>query len=213
MRKDSGLLKISEIAEKAKVLPSTIRHYTDLGLIQFATTTEGGHRLYHETETLAQLSRIKRLAARGASLPEIKSELGGKGKKRILVVDDEPEVSDFVSDALKDRQPDCEVRVARDGFTAGRVLSDYVPDLVVLDLMLPGVDGFEVCRQIRADQNLLGVKILAVTGYDTAQNVRRIMEAGADACMAKPLEHKEFLKTAGRLLNVEFSFATNTPQT
>jgi two-component system, OmpR family, response regulator len=203
-RKEAGLLKISEVAEKANVLASTIRQYTDLGLLQFAATTDGGHRLYHETETLAQLARIKRLAARGLSLPDIKSELSGGGKKRVLVVDDELEVCELVSDALKDRFP-CEVRVARDGFSAGRVLSDFVPDLVVLDLMLPGVDGFEVCRQIRADETFLGAKILAVTGYDTPENARRILDAGADMYLTKPIDTRELLKTVAGLLKVDLS--------
>lgn len=205
-RKEVGLLKISEVAEKASVLASTIRHYTDMGLLQFAATTDGGHRLYHESETLAQLARIKRLAARGLSLPDIKTELSGGGKKRILVVDDELEVCELVADALKDRFPS-EVRIARDGFSAGRVLSDFVPDLVVLDLMLPGVDGFEVCRQIRADDTFLGTKILAVTGYDTPENARRILDAGADMYLTKPLDTRELLKVVAGLLKVELTKA------
>lgn len=203
-RKEEGLLKISEVAEKASVLASTIRHYTDLGLLKFAATTEGGHRLYHETETLAQLARIKRLAARGLSLPQIKEELSGGGHKRLMVVDDEQEVCDLVVDALKDRYP-FEIRVARDGFSAGRILGDYVPDLVVLDLMLPGVDGFEVCRQIRADENLKFAKILAVTGYDTPENLRKIMDAGADMYLTKPLDTRELVKVVQSLLKIEFS--------
>jgi CheY-like chemotaxis protein len=203
-RRDTGLLKISEVAEKANVLASTIRHYTDLGLLRYAATTEGGHRLYDETETLLQLARIKRLAARGFPLPQIKAELSGKGDKRVLVVDDEPEVGDLVTDVLKDRRP-FDIRVARDGFTAGRILGDFVPDLVVLDLMLPGVDGFEVCRQIRADENLAGVKILAVTGYDTPQNYQRIMDAGADMYLTKPLDAHELLRAVGKLLQLTWT--------
>jgi CheY-like chemotaxis protein len=203
-QRDEGLLKISEIAEKANVLSSTIRHYTDLGLIQFAATTEGGHRLYHETETLMQLARIKRLAARGVALPEIKNHLSGKGVKRILVVDDELEVQDLVVDVLKDRRP-FELQAARDGFTAGRILSDFIPDLIILDIMLPGVNGFDICRQIRADVDLQAVKILAITGYDTPENLKKITEAGADMYLSKPLEVRELLKAVGQLLNIDWN--------
>jgi DNA-binding response OmpR family regulator len=149
------------------------------------------------------MARIKRLSARGLSLPEIKSELGKEAKKRILVVDDEQEVGDLIIDTLVDRYP-FDIRVARDGFTAGMVLADYSPDLVVLDLMLPGVNGFDVCRQIRADQNLAGTKILAVTGYDTPENLRRIMEAGADMYMTKPMDTAEILKAVGQLLGIDW---------
>jgi CheY-like chemotaxis protein len=203
-RKEGGLLKISEIAEKANVLPSTIRHYTDLGLLRFAATTDGGHRLYDESDTLAQLSRIKRLAARGLSLPDIKAELGGNSKKRVLVVDDEVEVCDVVKDALTDRYP-FEIRAVNDGFSAGRLLAEFVPDLVVLDLMLPGMDGFEVCRQIRADSSFSGTRILAVTGYDTPENARMIMEAGADGYLTKPLEVRDLLRKVAELLNIDMA--------
>ncbi|MBI4397395.1 MAG: response regulator [Elusimicrobia bacterium] len=205
IRRDEGLLKISEVAEEAKVLPSTIRHYTDLGLLQFAATTEGGHRLYHAQDTLTRLSRVKALSKRGLSLPQIKDELNLlSGKKRVLVVDDEPEVGELISDALKDR-PRFEVRVAMDGFAAGRALGEFLPDLVVLDLMLPGVNGFEVCKIIRADEGLTGVKILAVTGYSTPENVRTILQAGADKCLAKPMDLSEVLKSIGDLLNIDLT--------
>lgn len=204
IRKSDGLLKISEVAEKAGVLASTIRHYTDIGLIQFAATTDGGHRLYHETETLGQLARIKRLASRGLSLPDIKKELTGHGTKRILIVDDEIEVCDLVKDVLEGRHS-FDIKAVHDGFSAGRVLGDFVPDLVVLDLMLPGVNGFEVCKQIRSDSSLLATKILAVTGYDTPENARKIMEAGADEYLTKPLEAAPLLKAAGKLLALDLS--------
>jgi CheY-like chemotaxis protein len=206
--KDESLLKISEVAKKASVLPSTIRHYTDLGLLRYAATTEGGHRLYDAEETLNRLNRIKRMAARGLSLPDIKADFLGGGKKRVAVVDDEQDVRDLVVDTLKDRHP-FDIQVAQDGFSAGKLLAEFVPDLVVLDLMLPGLDGFEVCRQIRKDPELKDTKIIAVTGYDTAENVRRIMEAGANVCLAKPLEPAQILKAVGELLAITWKTPVN----
>lgn len=202
--REEALLKISEIAEKAKVLPSTIRHYTDIGLLKFAATTEGGHRLYDEAETISQMARVKLMAARGLSLPQIRVELGPDAKKRVLVVDDEPEVGDVVKDSLSSRHP-FDIRIAMDGFTAGRMMLDVLPDLVILDLMLPGVNGFDVCKQIRADEALRAAKILAVTGYDTPENVRKIMDAGADAYLVKPFDTKDLLRSVGKLLSLELS--------
>jgi len=200
---NNGLLKISEVAERAGVLTSTIRHYTDLGLLKYATTTDGGHRLYDAQDTLATLSRIKRLSSRGFSLSQIKDELLSAGsKKHIVVVDDEPEIGDFIEALLSGKFPH-EIKFAMDGFTAGRILSEYTPDIVILDLMLPGVDGFQVCKQIRSDENLKNVKILAITGYDTPENAKKIIEAGADVYLVKPLEAKPTLKKICELLNVE----------
>src|SRR5206468_11717791 len=105
--------------------------------------TDGGHRLYARTEVLGRLARVQALSRRGLKLPEIKAELEKKSRK-VLVIDDEIELVDLVSELLKYKFPGWEVRVAMDGFTAGRVLGEFLPDLVILDLMLPGVDGFSI---------------------------------------------------------------------
>ncbi|PKN02114.1 MAG: hypothetical protein CVU77_01450 [Elusimicrobia bacterium HGW-Elusimicrobia-1] len=183
------LLKISEAAKLVGVLPSTIRYYTDIGLLKSSDETKGGHRLYDPDDVAAIVNKIKFLSARGLTMDAIKKELAaGRKSKKILVIDDEPEVGNLVRDVAAEKFPDAEVKIVYDGFTAGRALSDYLPDLIVLDLMLPGINGFEVCKQIRASKFMNGVKILAVTGYDTTENKERIMKSGADDYLAKPLE-------------------------
>ena len=67
-------------------------------------------------------------------------------------------------------------------------MSDLSPSLVVLDLNLPGVDGFDVCRSIRSDPNLKRTRILAITGYAVEESKLKALEAGADEFLAKPLE-------------------------
>lgn len=207
---EDELLKISEIAEVAKVLPSTIRHYTEIGLLKVAGFTDGGHRLYWREQTLSQLAKIKALTKRGLALPEIKSELEGKSKvKKVLVVDDETEICELVTELLKMKFPDWQVRVAQDGFTAGRALGEFLPHLVVLDLMLPGVNGFEVCKQIRRDPALTGIKVLAITGYDSPDMRAKIMECGADDYLAKPMDNRVLLEKIVRLLEVKDAAAEN----
>lgn len=201
---EDELLKISEIAEKAKVLPSTIRHYTDIGLLRVAGSTNGGHRLYSSQEVLERLAKIQALTKRGLSLPEIKSELEGKYKvKKVLLVDDETEICELVSELLKMKFPDWQTKVAQDGFTAGRMLGEFLPHLVILDLMLPGVNGFEVCKQIRTDPALADIKILAITGYDSPDMRAKIMECGADDYLAKPMDNKTLVEKIKKLLGAE----------
>lgn len=183
------LLKISEAAKLVGVLPSTIRYYTDIGLLKSSDETKGGHRLYDPAGVASVVNKIKFLSSRGLTMDEIKKELAASKKsKKILVIDDEPEVGNLVRDIAAEKFPATEVKIVYDGFTAGRALAEYLPDLIVLDLMLPGVNGFEVARQIRSSKFLNGVKILAVTGYDTEENRVKIMESGADDYLAKPLE-------------------------
>ncbi len=183
------LLKISEAAKVVGVLPSTIRYYTDSGLLKFKGETKGGHRLYDVNDVTVVVNKIKFLSAKGLLIEEIKKELSDSlQSKKILVIDDEPEVGNLVKDICAEKFHDTEVKIVYDGFTAGRILSEYLPDLIILDLMLPGINGFGVCRQIRTSEYLKGVKILAVTGYDTTENRERIISSGADDYLAKPLE-------------------------
>ena len=74
---------------------------------------------------------------------------------------------------------------------------------MILDLFMPGMDGFEVCKQIKANSNTSHIKILAYTGYDTAENKERIMQAGADGYMAKPVSRKGLLENLENLLSSE----------
>ncbi len=203
-RISDGLWKIGEIAEKAGVLVSTVRHYTDIGLLKSHGETQGGHRLYREKETLMMLARIERYIDRGLSLPEIKEEIVRSRKiKKILVIDDEIEVSDFIRDALKDWIV-VELKVALDGFTAGKVLNEFFPELIILDLNLPGVDGFQVCEMIRKDPLQGAVKILSITGYDSPETSRRIMECGADDYLPKPMELQSLRAKISKLLNTDY---------
>ena len=75
----------------------------------------------------------------------------GSGKLRVLVVDDEPAIRDLLSEHFTTRTPSYEVMTAADGFEAGRLVATFRPDVVLLDLRMPGMDGFQVCRTIKAD--------------------------------------------------------------
>jgi len=197
------LLKISEMAQKADVLVSTIRYYTDIGLLKAAMTTDGGHRLYEEAPTLDRLIKIKKMVGKGMTLPEIQSQIEREvATKKVLVVDDEPEIVDFIRELLTDLVPH-QFEVATDGFTAGRLVHVFSPDLVILDLLLPGVDGFQVCRMIREDAETSATKILAMTGYDSAEIRDKIISSGADDYLGKPLDYHQTLEKVTKLLGIK----------
>jgi CheY-like chemotaxis protein len=198
----AGYLKIGEMAERAGVLPSTIRYYTDMGLLKVALITEGGHRFYDPESTLDRLFKIKRLLNHGLSLTDLQAQLEKRlSKKKILVVDDDESVVDFIRDLLQNRF-DHELQVAGDGFNAGRMVHDFEPDLVILDLMLPGINGFDVCQQIRKDPILSKTKVLVITGYDTQEVREKVKASGADDYLPKPLELDPTLQKIYSLLGV-----------
>jgi len=206
-----GLLKISEMAEKADVLVSTIRYYTDIGLLKAAMTTEGGHRLYEENPTMERLNKVKQMVSRGLTLPEIKTQIDDEvATKKILVVDDEPEIADFLRDLLADVFPH-KLKSATDGFSAGRLVNTFSPDLVILDLLLPGIDGFQVCKMIRDDESTKGTKILAVTGYDSEEIRTKILASGADDYLGKPLDYNQTMDKICKLLGIKRGTSKTKP--
>jgi CheY-like chemotaxis protein len=196
-----GLLKIGELAERANLPISTLKYYTDIGLLRVVDYMEGGFRLYNEKESLLRLKRIRELLTQNYSIKEIKENIDKIIVYKILVVDDEPFVHDFVKDALSDRN-NIEIKSVYDGFLAGITINEYLPDLIILDLLLPGVDGFKVCTEIKKSPKFKNIKILAVTGYDSPEYKEKILSAGADDYLPKPIDLKIFREKVNQLLGV-----------
>ncbi|MBW2312021.1 MAG: response regulator [Deltaproteobacteria bacterium] len=122
-------------------------------------------------------------------------------RKKILIVDDDPQIQKLLTRTLQSHK--YETETAANGFEAGAKVFKFKPGLVVLDLKLPDINGFEVCRQIKQNPDTAHIKILAVTGYDTEENKERILSAGADGYMAKPLDMDQLIRCIRDLLGVE----------
>ena len=112
-------------------------------------------------------------------------------KKLIAVVDDEPDIVELIKYHLE--KEDYRVKTFYDGETILEFLNKKTPDLVVLDLMLPAIDGLEVCRKIRADENLLYIPIIMLTAKGTEIDKVVGLEMGADDYMVKPFSPRELL--------------------
>ncbi|HEV7507976.1 MAG TPA: response regulator [Thermoanaerobaculia bacterium] len=119
-------------------------------------------------------------------------------KRRVLIVDDEPNI--ILSLEFLLRQQGYEVSVARDGEEALVAAEDWRPDLMVLDVMLPGLDGFEVCRRLRERPENAGLKILLLTARGREVERVRGLEEGADAYVRKPFSTRQLMKTVAELL-------------
>jgi CheY-like chemotaxis protein len=120
---------------------------------------------------------------------------------RVLLLEDDPDVADTVSSVITSFYPGSQVTHLADGadFRRGQWRAEKW-DLVIMDLMMPGVTGFEACEAIRANRATARVPVLALTGYDTLQNEERIKAAGASGYMAKPFEVPRLLTELTRLL-------------
>jgi DNA-binding response OmpR family regulator len=107
---------------------------------------------------------------------------------RVLVVEDDEAIADVLRRTL--RQEGHEVRASGDGFEALRAAEEFVPDLVILDLGLPGLDGVDVCRRLRADSD---VPILMLTARTDLEHRVEGLDSGADDYLVKPFERQELL--------------------
>ena len=85
------------------------------------------------------------------------------GKRKVLLVDDDTELLELMNKVIED-DGRFEVRIATNGFDAGMMVKEYRPDVIVLDVMLPDINGKEVCHRVRADSTLEEVRILCISG-------------------------------------------------
>lgn len=120
---------------------------------------------------------------------------------RVLIADDEPAIALSLEFLL--RNAGYETRTVRDGEAALRSAREFAPDLIVLDLMLPRVNGLDVCRALRADRRLDGTKVLMLTARGSTADRSRGDAAGADAYQVKPFSTQDLLEQVRKLLASE----------
>jgi excisionase family DNA binding protein len=169
-----------EAAKLCHVSPLSIINWVNAGRLA-AFRTPGGHRRIRREDLILFMRE------NGLPLPDELKQ--GSGRRRVLVIDDEKATCDAIAEHLSKRPEEpCEVATASDGFSAGRLVATFRPDVVILDLRVPGVDGFEVCKTIKADPESAGTLVIAMTGYHTPEAEARILECGATRCFAKPID-------------------------
>jgi len=170
-------LSTFRIAKMLHVDPGSVANWIDQDLL-VAHRTPGGHRRVTVEDLLGFLREHK------MPIPE---ELGTV-PTRILIVDAEPAITRMIARAVQNAHPDFEVTEAHDGFRAGQIVATLKPDVVILDLKMPGMDGYEVCRLIKSQEATKHTEVIAMTAYSSPENFRRIQECGARICLAKPLD-------------------------
>ncbi len=154
-----------------------------------ALRTPGGHHRIPERDLLAFKARLA-----------VPRRPRARGVPRVLVVDDDAELRAFLVDAIRAAFPRVAVRVAADGYQALVEVGAFRPDLLVLDLRMLLLDGFEVCRRLKARPETRSIHILAVTAYPEEDAGGRIRACGADDFLAKPFGVTEFRARVAALL-------------
>lgn len=119
--------------------------------------------------------------------------------KKILIVDDEPNIVMTLEYTFK--KSNYEVFIARDGQEALDILKTNFPDVIILDIMMPMVDGFATLEQIRKDDNLQHTKVMFLSAKNKESDIEKGMALGADAYMTKPFSIKKVIEKVEELLN------------
>lgn len=124
------------------------------------------------------------------------------GKRKVLIVDDDQELVELITEVLE-RDGRFEVRSVNNGFDAGMMVKEYRPDIIVLDIMLPDINGREVCQRVRGDKTMDDVKIICISGMVEEDRVADLRAAGADDFLHKPFEIERLLDRMCQLLEME----------
>jgi len=188
MERRRRALTTGQMAEYCQVRPATVFNWIKGGKLK-AYSTPGGHYRVRLEDFLDFLEKYE--------IP-IDEDFFASPGSRILIVDDEPNVVEFIERALSGAGEDYLFERASDGYEAGLKVASFEPNLVILDLVMPRVDGFEVCRRIKTDLETLGTKVLVVTGYP--EEVERAKECGADDYLVKPLRVEELREKVSNLM-------------
>ena len=124
------------------------------------------------------------------------------GKRKVLVVDDDFELVDIITTVLAN-DGRFETKSVNNGFDAGMMVREYRPDLIILDVMLPDINGKEVCVRVRSDNSLEGVKIICISGMVERDKIDELKAAGADDFLQKPFDADVLIDRVAALLDIE----------
>jgi len=129
--------------------------------------------------------------------PVVSTTANGNSRRRILIVEDNEDASASLEMLL--RIEGQEVHRAKDGKTALQVALEIAPEMVLLDIGLPDMDGYEIIRRLRASTGALRPVVVALTGYGQAEDRRRTKEAGFDHHLTKPVALQEVMQIIASL--------------
>jgi excisionase family DNA binding protein len=124
------------------------------------------------------------------------------GKRKILVVDDDEQLVELIVDSLE-RDGRFDIRQVNNGFGAGMLVKEYRPDLIILDFMLPDINGKEVCQRVRSESSMDEVKIICISGMVEPDRIQELRMAGANDYMKKPFEMDALVERVCQLLDIE----------
>lgn len=181
-----------DVSKFCNVYPSTVINWITEGILP-AFTTPGGHRRIKKSDLIRLMKR------NGMPLPK---ELVEKEKHRVLVVDDDLNILKMIETILKSEDI-LEVATVKGGFEAGVMVVEWKPDIILLDILMPEIDGYEVCQRIRQTDETKDIPIIAVTALNDEKEIKKMFAAGVTDHIAKPFKAQELIGKTRKYLGIE----------
>ncbi len=190
MKVDNEIVTVTEAAKLCKVTRATIWRWIKSGTLNAGVTAGGHYRIFREDlHTFITSKEMKSCSRTGTK------------KHKVLIVDDDESVRKLL--ILAFMKHEFEVDSASDGFEAGIKTIQFQPDIVILDLYMPKLDGFEVCRQLKNNNSTSNIKIVAISGYENQTNREKILSCGADRFFEKSVDIRVIISETNKLIRSE----------
>jgi len=186
------VLTVSDASKLCGVSLKTITNWIEQGHIK-AHKTVGGHR------RILREDLYRFMKEHGIPLPQGEKD---KGRKKILIVDDDKIIVQTLVLAFEEDEHGYEVISSADGFEAGMQVEHFKPDIVILDIMMPDINGYEVCKRIKSNPETQHTKVIVLSAYLEEESFRKMKAFGADACFSKPLPLSDLKKEVAKLLGI-----------
>jgi excisionase family DNA binding protein len=185
------ILTVYKASQYCNVSAKTMINWIDAGHIK-AYRTVGGHRRIQKAD-LEDFMRRQGIPVPDQGVPD--------EKKRILIVDDDPIIVETLVMALEEEDRDYEIISASDGFEAGLQVNHFRPHLLILDIMMPDIKGYDVCKKVKENEETKDTKIIVLSAYLDDEKFKKMKEYGADLCFSKPLPLSKLKEEVARLLD------------
>jgi len=194
MKKSKSYLMPAEVAEMLAVSVVTVRSLTESGQLK-SFTTAGGHRRFRQND-VAQYANENGLVL----------NLPAKKNYKVLIVDDDLPFSRALDGVVNDLPCNVETDVAQNGFQAGYKARQMMPDLILLDIMMPGVSGVEVTMALKEQPETNHIRIIGMTGGATESASMKMISKGAEKVLRKPFDIEELVDAIGEDELAQFRF-------
>ena len=194
LERPESTLSTTDVARYCRTSVVNVNRWIKIGKLQSYRYPAGRHKITKDNF---------RKFLEENNIPIVESFFEEKRLIKVLVGEDDQDFSKGLRESLTKKFPDFEIEVVEDGYEVLIKVGKMKPDLLILDIGLPTIDGLEVCHRIKNDEELGDVKILAITGHSEIYRKEDVLKAGADEYMRKPFKINELFNFIEKLLVIK----------